>query len=56
MVRNGKLTIEDMKRGKEMLDLMSRPENYAVNDPVLGRGPGGYVPTTPVNAPRPDPR
>lgn len=43
MIRNGKLTIEDMKRGKEMLDSMSRPETYAVNDPILGRRPGEYV-------------
>jgi radical SAM superfamily enzyme YgiQ (UPF0313 family) len=37
MIRQGKLTIEDMKRGKAMLAAMSRWENYLVNDPVLGR-------------------
>ncbi|MFP4143762.1 MAG: B12-binding domain-containing radical SAM protein [Phycisphaeraceae bacterium] len=34
-VRDGRLTIDDIRRGKAMLDAMSRPENYAVNDPVL---------------------
>jgi radical SAM superfamily enzyme YgiQ (UPF0313 family) len=37
MVRSGKLTIENMKRGKDMLAAMSRWENYIVNDPILGR-------------------
>ncbi len=44
MVRSGKLTIEDMKRGKEMLDSMSRAETYFLNDPVLGRRRGALVP------------
>ena len=37
MVRAGTLTVEDMRHGKEMLDFMSRWENYAVHDPILGR-------------------
>jgi radical SAM superfamily enzyme YgiQ (UPF0313 family) len=36
LVREGKLTIEDCKRGKEMLDAMTRWEMYLPNDPVLG--------------------
>lgn len=39
MVRQGKLSIEDLKRGKAMLDQMSRGENYAARDPLLR--PGG---------------
>jgi hypothetical protein len=35
LVRNGKLTIEDCKRGKKMLDAMSKPERYFDGDPVL---------------------
>ncbi len=35
LVRNGKLTIEDCKRGKKMLDAMSIPEKYFDGDPVL---------------------
>lgn len=38
LVRAGKLTIEDCKRGKEMLDAMARWEMYLPNDPVLGNG------------------
>lgn len=56
MVRSGKLTVEDMKRGKELLDSMSRAETYAVNDPVLGRGKGGYAPTVGRGAERTGPR
>jgi hypothetical protein len=36
LVREGKLTIEDCKRGKEMLDAMTRWEMYLPNDPILG--------------------
>ncbi len=40
LVREGKMTIEDCKRGKRMLDAMSRWEYYIDNDPVLGKGDG----------------
>jgi len=36
LVRNGKMTVEDCKRGKEMLDIMSRWELYLDKDPILG--------------------
>jgi len=36
LVRQGKLTIEDCKRGKAMLDEMAQWELYLPNDPVLG--------------------
>jgi radical SAM superfamily enzyme YgiQ (UPF0313 family) len=36
LVREGKLSIDDCKRGKQMLDAMSRWESYIENDPVLG--------------------
>ncbi|HDY64831.1 MAG TPA: radical SAM protein [Phycisphaerae bacterium] len=36
LVREGKLTIEDCRRGKRMLDAMSNWEFYLQNDPVLG--------------------
>jgi len=39
LVRQGKLTIEDCKRGKQMLDAMSDWESYLENDPVLGAVP-----------------
>ncbi len=55
MVRSGKLTVEDMKRGKELLDSMSRAETYAVNDPILGRRNGGYAPTVGRGAERTGP-
>jgi len=45
MVRNGKLSLEDMKRGREMLHLMSQPERYALNDPILRESVGAYVPS-----------
>ncbi len=41
MVREGKLSIDDLKRGKAMLDQMSRGENYALRDPLLR--PGGAM-------------
>lgn len=44
MVRAGKLTLEDMRLGKEMLESMSRWENYAVHDPILGRS-GEFLPS-----------
>lgn len=37
LVRAGKLSIEDCRRGKEMLDAMSHWERYLPNDPVLGK-------------------
>ena len=39
LVRQGKLSIEDCRRGKEMLDTMSRWELYLGNDPILGNFP-----------------
>jgi len=36
LVRDGKLTIEDCRRGKRMLDAMSHWEYYLDKDPVLG--------------------
>ena len=39
LVRAGKLTLQDIQRGKEVLSAMSRWENYAANDPVLREGP-----------------
>jgi radical SAM superfamily enzyme YgiQ (UPF0313 family) len=35
LISEGKLTIADLKRGKKVLDAMSKWENYAKNDPVL---------------------
>ena len=40
LVRQGKLTIENCKRGKEMLEAMTRWEMYLRNDPVLGKREG----------------
>ena len=40
LVREGKLTIDDCKRGKAMLDAMTRWESYLPNDPVLGHRGG----------------
>jgi hypothetical protein len=37
LVRAGKLTIDDCRRGKAMLDAMSEPERFFARDPVLGR-------------------
>jgi len=37
MLHRGVLSIADVKRGKAMLDAMSKWENYTVNDPILGR-------------------
>lgn len=37
LISKGKLTVEDGKRGHEILKAMSRWEFYAENDPVLGR-------------------
>jgi radical SAM superfamily enzyme YgiQ (UPF0313 family) len=36
LVRDGKLSIEDCKRGKRMLDAMSVAERYFEGDPILG--------------------
>jgi len=36
LVRAGKLSIEDCRRGKAMLDTMSQPEFYFAGDPILG--------------------
>ncbi|MFP4355043.1 MAG: B12-binding domain-containing radical SAM protein [Phycisphaerae bacterium] len=47
LVREGKLTIEDCKRGKQMLDSMSIPERYFDGDPILGnrrKGPEHLTP------------
>jgi len=37
MVRTGKMTIEDCKRGKRMLDAMADWERYIEKDPILGK-------------------
>lgn len=36
LVRLGKLSIEDCKRGRDMLEIMSKPQLYHCNDPILG--------------------
>ena len=36
LVSEGKLTVEDCRQGKKMLDAMSQWEKYIPNDPVLG--------------------
>ncbi|MCD4823262.1 MAG: B12-binding domain-containing radical SAM protein [Phycisphaerae bacterium] len=36
LVREGKLTVDDCRRGKRMLDAMSHWEYYLENDPVIG--------------------
>ncbi len=36
LVRQGKLTIENCKRGKEMLEAMTKWRRYLPNDPILG--------------------
>jgi len=48
LVRQGKLTIEDCKRGKEMLDAMTRWERYLPDDPILGNLGGGMRQTSPA--------
>lgn len=37
LVREGRLTIADCKRGKAMLDTMTEWERYLPNDPILGK-------------------
>jgi len=37
LLRQGKLSIEDCKRGRDMLEIMSKAELYHRNDPVLGK-------------------
>ncbi|MGE5295944.1 MAG: B12-binding domain-containing radical SAM protein [Solirubrobacterales bacterium] len=37
LVQSGKMTIEDCRRGKRMLDALADWERYIENDPVLGR-------------------
>ncbi|MFW6154161.1 MAG: B12-binding domain-containing radical SAM protein [Planctomycetota bacterium] len=37
LVRQGKLTVEDCRRGKQMLDTMSQWERFVAGDPILGR-------------------
>lgn len=46
LVREGKLTIDDCRRGKRMLDAMSHWEFYLDKDPILGscRSKGEVVP------------
>ena len=39
LVRAGKMTIDDCKRGKAMLDAMSSWERYLEKDPILGNAP-----------------
>jgi len=38
LLRDGKLTIDDCRRGKQMLDAMNQWEQFLRNDPVLGQG------------------
>ncbi len=40
LVSSGRMTVEDCKRGKEMLDIMSQWELYLDQDPVLGSNRG----------------
>lgn len=40
LVREGKLSVDDCRRGKRMLDAMSHWEYYLENDPVLGSARG----------------
>ncbi|MCU0917602.1 MAG: B12-binding domain-containing radical SAM protein [Planctomycetes bacterium] len=40
LVQAGKMTIEDCRRGKAMLDALARWERYAENDPILGHRSG----------------
>ena len=47
MVRTGKMTLEDLKRGRAMLQAMSQWENFAINDPVLREQFGRYRPVGP---------
>lgn len=43
-VREGKIRMEDVRRGHRLLTTMSRWENYVANDPVLGaRGPSPSI-------------
>jgi radical SAM superfamily enzyme YgiQ (UPF0313 family) len=37
LVQSGKMTIEDCRRGKQMLDVLSDWERYVVKDPILDR-------------------
>jgi len=37
LVQSGKMTIEDCRRGKKMLDAMADWERYIENDPILGQ-------------------
>jgi len=46
MVRNGKLTVENLKQGRDMLAAMSQWERFAANDPILRESSGGYVPSS----------
>jgi radical SAM superfamily enzyme YgiQ (UPF0313 family) len=36
-IRRGELTVDDVRRGKPLLDIMSNPEFYIKSDPVLGK-------------------
>ena len=46
LVKSGKMTLEDCKRGKRMLDVMSRWELYLEKDPVLGHTRDKVKPST----------
>jgi hypothetical protein len=37
LVQAGKMTVEDCRRGKTMLDALADWERYAEKDPILGR-------------------
>ncbi|NIA06666.1 MAG: radical SAM protein [Actinobacteria bacterium] len=47
LVREGKLSIQDCKRGRDMLEIMSRAELYHCNDPILGRRQAGLPTSSP---------
>jgi radical SAM superfamily enzyme YgiQ (UPF0313 family) len=52
LVREGKLTIDDCRRGKQMLDALSQWELYLENDPVLGKNGGPREPTAQAEPPK----
>lgn len=51
LLDQGAMTVEDCRRGNEMLLTMSRWESYLENDPVLGRRDGAHAATTTPHAP-----
>lgn len=47
LVRAGKMTIADCKRGKRMLDTLTKWERYIEKDPLLGQDKRHQTPLTP---------